>query len=175
MEIAILDEKALKIKTKKSTFIVDPSSNTPKTPADAIILLKRGEGNPSKVSDFRLVIDGPGEFEIGGVKISGISSEGKMVYSMIGDGIETVIGEVSELNKLSDKFQEKTVAIFKADADLEEAVVTTIEPRVVVFYGEKIEQGLKATGKDISSVEKTKKVTISENKLPEEMQVVVLE
>ena len=175
MEIAILDNKTLKIKTKKTTFIIDPTSTTPKTPADGVIFLKRNSNNLSKITDYRLVIDGPGEFELGGVKISGIKLEDKIAYSMFADGMETVVGEVSALNKLSDKFQEKSVAILSFDEDLGEAVITTIEPKIVVMYGEKVEEGVKSLSKDKESVEKTKKVNVSEGKLPEEMQVLILQ
>ncbi|MCL5970703.1 MAG: hypothetical protein M1450_04355, partial [Patescibacteria group bacterium] len=174
MEISIIDKNSLKIKTKKSTFIINPSATMQKTPADAVLFIDQNEKNIDKVTDYRLLIDGQGEYEIGGTKISGIKVDEKIVYSMLADGIETVIGKVSVLNKLSDKFQETSVAVLDLDDDLAEILVTTIEPRIALIYGQKIEEGLKVLGKDLQSVEKIKKININEGKLPEEMQVAIL-
>ena len=41
MEIAILNKGTLKIKSKNATLIVDPSSLSPKTDADAILFLSK--------------------------------------------------------------------------------------------------------------------------------------
>ncbi len=175
MEIAIIDKNTIKVKTKKTTFIIDPIASTPKTPADAILLLQKSKGDLQRVTDYRLVIDGPGEYELGGVKISAFKIDGKLAYGLIGDGVETVIGESSVLNKLADKFQEKTIAVINMDEDLNESVITTIEPKIVIFYGEKASEGVKSVGKDPAGVEKTKKINIAENKMPEEMQVAILQ
>jgi len=175
MEIAIIDKNTIRVKTKKTTFIIDPIASTPKTSADAILLLQKSKGDLQRVTDYRLVIDGPGEYELGGVKISAFKTDGELAYGLIGDGVETVIGESSALNKLADKFQEKTIAVINMNEELNESVITTIEPRIVIFYGEKASEGVKSAGKDSAGVEKTKKINIAENKMPEEMQVAILQ
>ncbi|MCL4354041.1 hypothetical protein M1349_01050 [Patescibacteria group bacterium] len=175
MEIAIIDKHTIKVKTKRTTFIIDPTESLPKTSADAILLLQKNKGDLKGITDYRLVIDGPGEYELGGVKVSAFKSDGKLAYGLIGDGIESVIGESSVLNKLTDKFQEKSIAIINMDEDLGESVITTIEPKIIMFYGEKTNEGVKSAGKDPASVEKTKKINIAENKMPEEMQVAILQ
>jgi len=76
---------------------------------------------------------------------------------------------------MPDKAKEHEFAILNTDSVLSESIVTIIEPRMVVLYGDKTEESIKALGKDPSSIQRTKKLSIKEGQLPEEMEVVVLE
>lgn len=175
MEITYLDSKCLRIRSKKASFIVDPTSNMPKTEADFILLLKDEEYNLQKVSDYRLVISGSGEYEIGGIKISGKRTGSDFVYSIVLDKLELIIGKADAISKMPDKAKEHEFAILNTDSVLSESIITIIEPRVVVLYGDKTEESVKALSKDFSIIQKIKKYSIKENQLPEEMEVVVLE
>jgi len=76
---------------------------------------------------------------------------------------------------MPDKAKEHEFAILNTDSVLSESIITIIEPRVVILYGDKIEESIKALSKDSSAIQRTKKYSIKDNQLPEEMEVVVLE
>jgi len=46
----------------------------PKTSADAIILSGERNADISRVTDSRIVIAGPGSYEVGGIKVSGLKN-----------------------------------------------------------------------------------------------------
>ncbi len=95
MEIAVLDKETIRIKGKNASFIIDPTSSISKTSADAIIFLtdvSDVNGPSSKVSDARVIIKGPGSYEIGGVRISGTKSGRDFYYSFNIDGLAIFIG-----------------------------------------------------------------------------------
>jgi hypothetical protein len=176
MEINILDKDSIKIKLKKVTFAVDPKAKTPKTSADAIIAFDVVSMDPSRITDSRVVIKGPGEYEVGGVKVVGIKSEQNLAYSFITQETSVVIGKVSTLAKMLDKISEHKIAILNVDSELDPSIITTIEPSCLVLYGEKLEEGLSSLSKEIleKKNESSQKVSISEEKLTEEMQLFVL-
>ncbi len=171
MEVSLLDLKSLRIKSKRATFIVDPFEKLPKTPADAVLVLS-DDYSTAKVSDFRVVIKSPGDYEVGGVKVSGISLDGSTVFDLNVDGVDVLLAKTSSITKVTDKIDGAEVAIFNADTEINPAVVTALEPRVVVLYGEKAQESVKALGKD--DAEKVQKFSAVEGKLPEEMQVILL-
>ena len=76
MDIYIIAKDCLRLKGKRSTFIVDPTAALKsKTPTDAVIVLNEQEKyDLSKIEESRVTIKGPGEYEIGGVFITGIST-----------------------------------------------------------------------------------------------------
>ena len=174
MDITLLSENSIKIKGKKASFIIDPEKEMQKNNADAIILLGNNSVDLSRVTDSRVVIDGAGEYEVGRCKINGIRSGEDIVYSLNIDNIDILVGKASSLNNVVDKLQEQKVAVINVDSEIKESIVTAIEPRLVVFYGQKREEAVKALGKETSEVEKTKKLSFNEDKLPEEMGVAVL-
>lgn len=171
MEVSLIESQSIKIKSKKANFVIDPFEKLPKTPADAVLVLSENY-NTDKVSDFRLVIKSVGDYEVGGVKISGISLEGNIVYDLRADGVEVLLAKASSMTKVTDKIEDAQVAIINADAAVNPAVVTALEPRVVVLYGENSQEAAKALGKE--TAEKVSKFAAAEGKLPEEMQVVIL-
>ncbi|MFH1186968.1 MAG: hypothetical protein V1697_02205 [Candidatus Levyibacteriota bacterium] len=175
MEITYLENKSLRIRSKKTSFIIDPNGDISKTPADFILLLKNKTYDLKKVTDYRLIIAGSGEYEIGGIKISGKKAGDDFVYSMVIEKTELIIGRADAISKMPDKAKEHEVAILNTDTVLSESIITIIEPRIAILYGENIEESIKALGKDSSSVQKTKKLSIKEGNLPEEMEVVVLQ
>lgn len=174
MDVTLLSKNSIKIRGKKASFIFDPSSDIAKNNADAVILLSNEEPALGKVDEYRVVISGPGEYEIGRVKISGIRTGKDTVYSLLIDGIDVLVGKASDLGQMGDKNQEHKVAVIMIDSEIKEAVVTAVEPRLAILYGEKIDEALKALGKEKSEVEVTKKLSFNEDKLPEEMGVAVL-
>ncbi len=172
MDVTLLSENSIKIKGKKASLIVDPQAKTPKNTADIILSLK-GEIDPSRVDEYRLIIDDDGEYEVGSVKVTG-QSKGDLgiFYNINIDNIQVIIAKVSTLEKLTDTGSEAEVAILNVDSVLNEAIVASLESKIIILYGEKVNEGIKALGKN--DLVPTKKLSIVKEKLPEETQIVWL-
>lgn len=175
MDIALIQKDIIKIKGKHSAVIVgvpDTEQLKTKTPADAVLLLKRtGSFDSSKVEGSRLIIKGPGEYEISGVKISAISAENDLSFDIEIDGLNMFLGSISGLKKIKDKLKEENIAVVYSDLENDSSVITTLTPRVVVFYGERAEESIKTLGKTVNPVSK---YSTTPEKLPAEMEIVQL-
>jgi hypothetical protein len=172
MEVSLLDKTSLRIKSKHTSFIVDPFDKLPKTSTEAIIILSNDTIDLSKVTDYRIVVKSPGEYEVGGVKILGIDIDGVTVYGLTIDGLDALLAKTSSVTKISEKLKEYDIAIFNVDSEINQTVVTALEPRIVILYGEKAADAAKTMGKEVA--EKVQKFVAAKDKLPEEMQVVIL-
>lgn len=172
MDLTVLDKNSIKIKGKKSTLVVDPTSKSPKTPADAVLLLGT-DGSVERVEGKRLVVNDDGEYEVGGIKITGASHlDSGIVYNLNIDSTQTILARTSTLEKLTDTANEAQIAILNVDSPLNESIIAALEAKVIVLYGEKANEGLKALGKqDLPS---TKKVTVGREKLPEESETQIV-
>lgn len=172
MDITIIGKNSLKIKGKKVSFIVDPAKNMPKTSADAIILLS-GNANVdiSRVTDSRIIIKGAGGYEVGGAKVSGTTTAKGILYKISIDGMGIIIGRVAETK--AEGFNACQVAIVNTeDGDFNESFVTSLESKMTVLYGEKKIDAANTLGAE--SVTSVPKITITKDKLPEKMEVIVL-
>ena len=171
MDIAIVGKTSIKLKGKRVSFIVDPSKETPKTSADAIILLD-GFANidTSRVTDSRMIIEGPGGYEVGGSKISGASTPQGVLYKLSIDDIVVIIGRATESK--TEGFSACQIAVVNTDSDFNESFITGLEPKITVLYGDKKEASAKMLGAE--NVGPASKITIAKDKLPEKMEVVVL-
>ncbi len=173
MDVLLLSKNAIKIRSKKASLIIDPDKTMPKTPADCVILMDK-ESDVSKVSDQRLLVSGPGEYEVGGLKITGISFGGKTAYDLSDENVSDLfLARASAVENVSEKVRDYSVAVINADAALNPTLITALEPRLLILYGEKAREGAKLLGKDEFTV--SNKFSFTEDKLMEEMQVVVLE
>lgn len=172
MDIALLSERSIKIKGKKASVVIDPKAKMPKTSAEIILALE-GEIDPSRVEEPRLIIKDDGEYEVGSIKITGESkNEYGILYKLNIDNTNLILAKVSTLEKLTDTASEAEVAILDVDSILNEAIVASLEAKVVILYGEKVTEGIKALGKN--DLTPTKKLTITKEKLPEETQIIWL-
>lgn len=170
MDIQLFDN-SLKIKTKKATLAVDPRTGIAKFDADAIIALGK-DIDTTRINNFRLIIEKAGEYEVSGLKISGFKTENGMVFILSTDSTNTLLASASSLEKISaDKIGECQIAIINADTIPNQTVITAIEPRIVVLYGEKSKDAAKNLGKETSM---SSKASFPEDKLPEELNVLVL-
>lgn len=174
MEIALLSSNSVKIRGKHASLVVDPQV---KTSGDAVLLLSENSGlTPAKVEKHRLVIEGPGEYEIGGIKISSFGFGKDVAYHIRIDGLEVFVSYIGFLQrqdvvqKWQDKIKEYDVVVLNADSPINESLITTLSPKIAAFYGEKAEEA-KVISSDVQS---SSKVQVSAGKLPEEMEVVLL-
>lgn len=171
VDIAIIGKTSVKLKGKQASFVVDPSKEAQKTSSDAIILLDgRSNIDTSRVNDFRIIIEGPGGYEVGGVKISGASTPKGILYKLSIDGVAVIIGRATESK--TEGFNACQVAIVNADSDFNESFVTALEPKITVLYGDNKEGVAKTLG--AITLPQVSKITIAKDKLPEKMEVAVL-
>jgi hypothetical protein len=172
MDIQIFGLDSLKIKSKKTTLAIDPKSVVQKFEADAVVLLDKNS-DITRINDFRVVIDAAGEYEINGLKISGVTSDNDTIFTLISENVPTLVAKASSLEKFSaEKIGDYKIVIINADSDLDQGRVTAMEPNMVILYGEKAKELAKTLGKENADV--SSKITVSEDKLPEEMGVMIL-
>lgn len=171
MDIAIVGKNSIKLKGKQATFIIDPVSAIPKTSADAVILLNGANGmDVTRVTDSRIIIDGPGGYEVGGVKISGTKTPKGTLYKFSIDGVSVILGSATDAKM--EGFNVCQVAVVNTDSDFNESFVTALEPKITVLYGDKKTESAKTLGAE--NVSLVPKITITKDKLPEKMEIVVL-
>lgn len=150
---------------------MDPSKETPKTSSDAIILLNSQNNiDISRVADSRIIISGPGGYEVGGSKISAASTSKGVLYKLSIDDLSIIIGTATE-SKI-EGFNECQVAIVNTSSDFNESFVTALEPKIIVVYGDKKIEAAKTLGGEF--ITEVSKITITKDKLPEKMEIIVL-
>jgi len=168
MEVSILPENSLKLKSKHSVFLVNPTGKI----ADANALLFLSSGH--KAADDFVVIDGPGEYEIGGVKVSGIKAGEDSVYSLLLDGVDVMIGKLSAIEKIQHKAKEHSMVVISADelAQTDAAFITGLATSILVAFGNNGKTIIGSFGKGEPQV--MNKVVVTKDKLPVEMQTILL-
>lgn len=171
MDISIIGKNTLKLKGRQVTFVVDPAKETPKTVSDAIILLD-GSNNMdvSRVTGAPIIIDGPGGYEVGGAKISGTKTPKGTLYRLSIDDINIILGSGADAK--IDGFNVCQVAIINTANDFNESFVTALEPKMIVLYGDKNKDAARTLGAENTAL--VSKITITKDKLPEKMEVIVL-
>ena len=172
MDIQIFGQNTLKIKTKKTTLALDPEQGVQKFDADAIIAFGKNF-DPQRINNYRVIINAAGEYEVSGLKVSGIFSEGETVFALSSENVSALIAKASSLEKFSaEKLGDYKIIILNADSELKQSIITAMEPSVVVIYGTKAKEGAKTLGEE--NVSASSKISLSEDKLPEEMAVMLL-
>lgn len=169
MEIALLPKNALKIKGKNAVLMVDPQEKH-EANAALVFSLPKDDINPA---GSEVVISGPGEYEVGGVKITGIRSENDLAYSMSVDSVSVLLGKASTLEKQQTKLKEANILVVNCDNVTDASFLTTLVTNVVLLYGEKAKEVGKSIGGE--SVEHLSKYSGTIDKLPTEVVTVVLE
>lgn len=108
MEIKILDKKSVFLKGKKENVLIDPTKeilNGGKFPSRIVAYTSNEMGY--ELANDKVILQGPGEYEVGGVEILGINGGNEQtIYTFSVDNVLVcVIGELME--PLSDKKIEK--------------------------------------------------------------------
>ena len=171
MDIAIIGKNNIKLKGKQTTFVVDPTKDMPKTASDAIILLNGLENiDTSKVTDFRIIINGAGGYEVGGSKITGAKTPKGILYKILIDDVSIILGFATDAKM--EGFNACQVAVVNTNSDFNESFVTALEPKMVLLYGEKSKEEAKALGAE--NVSLVSRISITKDKLSEKMEIAVL-
>lgn len=168
MEITLLSLHSVKIKGKQTTFIVDPSMLRGKQQADAVIGLDKMIAHEA-VDGARVTINGSGEYEIGGTKITGLGSREKTLFYL---SIENMVVLLTKAVSLKGRdIREINILLLLADEVPDIAAIAATSASVLILFGEKAQETAKLLGKVPESVTK---YILTKDKLPSEMEVVVL-
>ena len=171
MDISFVFKNCIKLKGKKTSFIIDPQAGMPEISAEAV-LLTGSAFDISRVPGSRLVINGVGEYEVGGSKISAVANTHDIIYRLSMDNLTVILGRTVDFSKLEGKFTACDIAIINVDDQFSESFVASLGPKIVVLYGERTGTGAKKLG--LNNITSVVKLSIVKDKLPEEMQVVAL-
>ncbi len=171
MEVSKISERGIKVKSKVALLGINPVEG--RGPFDGILLLERSllqekfstEGNP-------VVIVGPGEYEIKGVKFNGFEKEQLFIYSGRIDNMRVSFLKSSSLTKIKDIIEGSEIVLIDADMVVDQKSVAALNANVVVLYGPHATESTKVLGKE--SVTAVPKYTITKEKLPSELDVIVL-
>src|SRR5882724_3957772 len=167
MEIALLSKNGLRFKSKLAAFAVDPQD---KSDYDAIFLLVK---SPDEItSQAPILITGPGEYEIGGSKITASRSEKEILYSLTLDSIDILLGTLTGLEKMQHKLKEHHIVVVDCNTISSASFVTSLASNVIIFYGEKATEIAQAFGKE--SVKSMTKYSSTLEKLPGEVETILL-
>jgi len=204
MDITYLGHSSFKLRGKQATVVTDPYGSTvglpfPKhTSADIVTISHDHEDHNARaaVEGNPYIVKGPGEYEIKGVGIVGLGVGKNTIYRIEHDGLSIVhLGDLGhglsseEVDCLDgvDILLVPVGGIYTIDAAQAAKVVGEIEPMIVIpmhylvpgldkkVFGQLL--GVDAFLKEMGKTEVTpqSKISVTKEKLPEEMQVVVLQ
>lgn len=127
MDIAIASENSFKIKSKNTVFIVNPDS---KIDGDVVILTDK----PSSYSQFqgKLVIDGPGEYEVSGVLIKGEKTDGKISFDFAEDSQSITVLSSASIAKNKEVEDQTAVVVLLKDEKTDLSLVSSSGVLIVV-------------------------------------------
>lgn len=173
MEITKVSETALKIKGKHATCMINPFDLRTKINTVCAIFFER-LNEPLDMKYFEnepLIIQGAGEYAIGGIKIVGTTIGDVFLYKVIIDNIVIFVAKASMLTKAKESASEYNILLLESDILLDQSSIMALDPKVVVFYGEHKEANAKTLGKLAETVTK---YTLTKEKIPTEMEVFLL-
>lgn len=210
MDIYFYGQACFRIKGKNASVLIDPYKEEftglklPKDLSASLAISTHNHddhNNLAQVTDAVLKITGPGEYEVNGVSVVGVSTfhdkeDGAQrgrntVYNITVDGLNIVhLGDLG--HTLSEEQIEEIGAtdillvpvggVYTIDSKGASDVVSQLEPKIVIpmhyklaglkFELDPIENFLKEMG--FESAEPQSKLSITKDKLPEELQVIVL-
>lgn len=209
MDIIHLGHSSFRIKGKNAALVTDPFSLSdtglkfPKAEADIITVSHQHPDHNAveNIGGGPIVFTGAGEYEVKGIKITGIASfhdslngaeRGRnTIFKMSVDGVSLVhLGDLGEklTQKQIDQIEEVDILMipvggkYTVDGKTAVEIINQIQPKIVIpmhysvpglkFELSSVDGFLKEMGKE---AEKLPKLTISKDKLPEEMKIVILE
>ncbi len=170
MEIAVVSENGVRLKGKTASLVINPPLKT--SGYNAELFLVKPDLTLLSPDQETLSIYGPGDYEIGGIKITVFKADSDLIYSMNIDGVDVMVGRSEALDRMHAKLKEHHIVIIQALTVSPTSYVTNFAPKIVSYFGEKAYEMASQTGKE--DIKKESKLTITLDKLPEEMQEIVL-
>lgn len=187
MEIKYFGEQCILIKGKKESLLVNPSKNILEKNYPRIVLYSEFLEIDSFGQNNKVVIMGPGEYEIGGIEINGYNSGFQTtIYTINVDGLEIgVLGKLKE--PLSDKKIEKIDGMDMLVVDISNG--DGVGPKIILQLAKKwganyvIPVGYTPEGDDLKKfldeadfegVEPVEALKVDRENLPEGMEIAIL-
>jgi len=172
MDVITLSQNSIRIKGKNASIVVNPDTSIGKTEGEAVIVLSDYPNfSDAKVEGKRIIINGPGEYEVSGIKISAIKADKALVVKLDVDNVKVLVGDSVSLGKIQDKIEECQILIINPTEDFNNSALTSFDPKVLIVHGINSEKVVKSLGKEAL---KTPKYSTTFEKLPQELEVVLL-
>lgn len=135
MEIKYLGKKSFLIKGKKEQALVNPDERMATKDRPRIVIKNETKIEVDGEEGERVVVMGPGEYEIGGIEINGFSAGvGETFYAVTVDGVTVgILGKLAEA--LSDKRVDKISGVDILVADIGED--SKIGPKAILALAKK--------------------------------------
>lgn len=189
MEIRRLGDKTLQIRGKKECVLIDPSdvSELNDKSGCRLILLTSKMSGVAALAEGKVIVSGPGEYEVGGIEVTGLKTgEGSSLYLLSMEGV--MIGVMGGLKEeLSDKKVEKVASVDVLVLSLKEILAVGekkvlswakgwgVNYLILVGYQDKkelLDKYLDET--DSEGAEEAESLKVDKDSLPEGMEVVLL-
>ena len=131
MEVAVINNTSFKIKTKNSTFVVNPEK---KIDGEVVILTEK----PTDYAPYagKIVFDGPGEYEVAGVSIKGEVNAGKVSFDLLEEDQRLLVLTAGDTEK-SKEADDYTATVVLADSEMSDSL-KNITSGVVMVVGANI-------------------------------------
>lgn len=165
MEIASKSIGSFQLKGKRATLLINPSDN--KLASDGVILTKQQGNNyaPNAEEIPRLIIQGPGEYEIGGISVSGRNLGGETAFRIGIEGIALLYLPNAPADKaILEQFGQVDILLL---GDYNDGIYE-LEPKIIIPFTQELGEKL---GKEVAS---EKKLSITKEKLPQDLKVVII-
>jgi hypothetical protein len=172
MEVQILPKNSVKIKGRLGSIGINPTSKNDQFNA-VIYIGSQLSNRPTVNEDGVAVINGPGEYEISGIKISGIRIKKDTIYSLNVDGVECMVGTIRSISESQQKTKEHNLVLIDTDEVMDAAFVTSAASNAVLFYGDQAEEVVNKLAKE--NVKRIAKYQTTADKLPPEMETILLQ
>lgn len=170
MEISLQSVNSLKIRGKHAALYINPQDKTANY--NMAILLGNPAKSSLKIRDDVVIIDGPGEYEAGGIKVTGIKADSASVYSITIDGVELILGDREALEKVHQKVKEHNVALIHAGTFGNTSFAPALGMNAILFFGDKGKETIDTMAKE--EKKESNKFSISSDKLPAETETILL-
>jgi hypothetical protein len=179
MEIKYMGDNTIYIKGKKENVWINPTQSdfSSKNEPGRICIFTEKERNFVKLGEEgdKVVINGPGEYEVGGVEISGVNA----MYALTVDGVKVVMvgkleGEISDRKK--EKLEEADVLLLEISANSTDIAKKSAANYLIPIAFEKEEKELKVflDAFDKENLEKVDSLKVDKDNLPEGVEVILL-
>ena len=169
MEIVSLPKYSIRIKGKQAAVVVNPIG---KSDGNASIILQGSSQSRYSPRDG-VIIASPGEYEVAGMKIKGSNIDDTLSFSISVDSVDVLLGKLTTFEKSHSKLSEHDIVIVDVDAVIDPSFITSLSGHIIILTGEKASEVVDTFIKD--NVSKLQKFSSTKEKLPQEVETILLQ
>lgn len=151
MEISRLQDSSIKIKTKTVAIVVEP---TGEGDGEVVILTD----DPSKYfqkEQEKLIVRGPGDYEVSGVTISGERKGEDVIYKVSDGNFTVIVAQFSAVNKVEIENDENISAVVLGlNSKFDEGKVASLTSSLILLYGKEENAPASASKKEKVNLKK---------------------